>query len=68
MRIPYEGREEGREKLEEETGEERQDDEERQEPMLRKWKYDKYLSSTRTFSNFSLLGSLKKAMLEMCTG
>ena len=36
LRIMYEGREGGREKLEGETGEQRRDEEERQEPMLKK--------------------------------
>ena len=44
LRITYEGKEGGREKFEGETGKQRQDEEERQEPML----------STRTFSNFLL--------------
>ena len=35
LRIMYEGTEGGREKLEGETGEQRQDGEERQEPMLK---------------------------------
>ena len=47
----------GREKFEGETGKQRRNEEERQEPMLNKIKFDIYFLSTRTFSNFLLLGS-----------
>ena len=55
VRITYEGNEGGREKFEGETGEQRWDEEERQEPMLKKWKFYNYFLSSRTFSNFLLL-------------
>ena len=55
VRITYEGNEGGREKFEVETGEQRWDEEERQEPMLKKWKFYNYFLSSRTFSNFLLL-------------
>ena len=55
VRITYEGNEGGREKFEGETGEQRWDEEERQEPMLKKWKFYNYFLSSRTFSNFLLV-------------
>ena len=42
--MTYEGTEGG------ETGEQQYDDEERQEPMLKKWKYDKYFFSKFYFA------------------
>ena len=41
LRIMYEGKEGGKEKFEGETGEQRRDEEERQEPMLKKGKFYK---------------------------
>ena len=48
MRIAYEGREGGRKKFEEETGEQRQDAEERKEPILKHFYFAKIPNS---FSN-----------------
>ena len=53
--ITYEGKEGGKEKFEGETGEQRRDEEERQEPMLKKWKFYNYFLSSRTFQIFFCL-------------